>query len=80
MVLDGSEQKKQQIVAATLALLFEFTTKFYLGYNTKALSIFFGCKCNDFGPVVFLVPPFASFLIGLIEGVIYFRKNFSKLY
>ena len=78
ITLDGSEQKKQQIVAATLALLFGAlgAHKFYLGYNTQGTILFLMGTLGWF----LLVPPLASFLIGLIEGVIYFRKNEQEFY
>ena len=78
ITLDGSEQKKHQIMAATLALLFGAlgAHKFYLGYNTQGTIMLLMGTLGWF----FLVPPFASFLIGLIEGVIYFRKNEQEFY
>ena len=78
ITLDGSEQKKQQIVAATLALLFGAlgAHKFYLGYNTQGTIMLLMGTLGWF----FLVPPFASLLIGLIEAVIYFRKSEQEFY
>ena len=78
ITLDGSEQKKQQIVAATLALLFGAlgAHKFYLGYNTQGTIMLLMGTLGWF----LLVPPFASLLIGLIEAVIYFRKSEQEFY
>ena len=78
ITLDGSEQKKQQIVAATLALLFGAlgAHKFYLGYNTQGTIMLLMGTLGWF----FLVPPFASLLIGFIEAVIYFSKNEQEFY
>ena len=78
ITLDGSEHEKKQIMAATLALLFGAlgAHKFYLGYNTQGTIMLLMGTLGWF----FLVPLFASFLIGLIEGVIYFRKNEQEFY
>ena len=75
---DGSENEKKQIVAATLALLFGAlgAHKFYLGYNTQGTIMLLMGTLGWF----LLVPPFASLLIGLIEAVIYFRKNEQEFY
>ena len=78
ITLDGSEHEKKQIMAATLALLFGAlgAHKFYLGYNTQGTIMLLMGTLGWF----FLVPPFASLLIGLIEAVIYFRKNEQEFY
>ena len=78
ITLDGSEHEKKQLMAATLALLFGAlgAHKFYLGYNTQGTIMLLMGTLGWF----FLVPPFASLLIGLIEAVIYFRKNEQEFY
>lgn len=78
ITLDGSEHEKKQIMAATLALLFGAlgAHKFYLGYNTQGTIMLLMGTLGWF----FLVPPFASLLIGLIEAVIYFRKSEQEFY
>ena len=78
ITLDGSEHEKNQIMAATLALLFGAlgAHKFYLGYNTQGTIMLLMGTLGWF----LLVPPFASLLIGLIEAVIYFSKNEQEFY
>ena len=78
ITLDGSEHEKKQIMAATLALLFGAlgAHKFYLGYKTQGTIMLLMGTLGWF----LLVPPFASLLIGLIEAVIYFRKNEQEFY
>ena len=78
ITLDGSEHEKKQIMAATLALLFGASGahKFYLGYNTQGTIMLLMGTLGWF----FLVPPFVSLLIGLIEAVIYFSKNEQEFY
>ena len=78
VTLDGSENEKNQIIAATLALLLGGlgAHKFYLGYNTQGIIMLLMGTLGWF----FLVPPFASLLIGFIEAVIYFSKNEQEFY
>ena len=78
ITLDGSEHEKKQLMAATLALLFGAlgAHKFYLGYNTQGTIMLLMGTLGWF----FLVPPFASLLIGFIEAVIYFSKNEQEFY
>jgi len=87
----GQYGQKSKIAAGVLGILLGWTGahKFYLGYTNAALIMLgatLGGYCGGIllsflvFPIVLLVLPFATTVVGIIEGIMYLTKSDQQFY